>query len=90
MVPLFVQEVRKAARADVDQLVEDRWDDSLSLNLEVERCLVRKAQEFFHQEARALLEDRVDDGEDEARVALFVVLIHQNLVLNVEVADVVV
>ena len=40
VVPLAVEEVREAARTDVDQLVEDRRDDRLRLDLEVQRALV--------------------------------------------------
>ena len=84
MVPFAVQEVREATWSDVNKLMEDCWDHSLSLDFEVERALVRKSQEFLHQEPGALLEDGVDNRVDESRVTLSVVFTHQNLVLDVE------
>lgn len=40
VVPLAVEEVREAARADVDQFVENGWDHCLRLDLEVKTCLI--------------------------------------------------
>lgn len=40
VVPLAVEEVREAARANVDQFVENGWDHCLRLDLEVKTCLI--------------------------------------------------
>ena len=64
VVPLAVEEVREAARTDVDQLVENGRDHSLGLDLEVKTGLVREPQQLFHHEPSALLENGVNNRVD--------------------------
>ena len=90
MIPLTVKEMREASSTDVYELVENSRNNSLFLNLKVEAGLARQSQDFLHHELSRLFEDRVDDGVNQSGVALAVVLLHQDLVLHVEVTHVVV
>ena len=60
VVPLAVKEMRESSGADVNKLMEDSWDDSLCVNLEVKACLLGQPQELLQHEASRLLEDWVD------------------------------
>lgn len=71
------------------QLMEDSWDDSLSVDLEVEASLLSQSQELLKHKASGLFEDRIDAGVQEAGVRLAVLLGDQDLVLDVKVRNIV-
>jgi len=73
----------------VHEFVENLRDDRAVVHLEEEASLAGKTEHFFKEETRGFFENRVDEGVDQAGVAFALVLAHQDLVLNVEVAHVV-
>jgi len=56
--------------------VEDGRNNSLGLDFEVQASLARQAKKLLDHEAGALLEDRVDDRVDKARMSFVIVLSH--------------
>lgn len=85
VVPFAVQEVRETARTHVDQLVEDRWDHCLVMDLEVQAGVGTESHELLKDEAGGSLEDGVDDREDQTCVSLALMLIEKDGILDVEV-----
>jgi len=71
------------------EIMENRWDDGLVLDLKVETSLLSQTKKLLKNRPGSSLEDRVNTGVDHSCMALSVLLSNQNLVLNVEVRDVV-
>jgi len=69
MIPLSIKEMRETSRANVYKLVENRWNDSCVLDLEVHRGLTAQAQDFLQQKSSAPLKDRIDGAENQTTVA---------------------
>ena len=85
MIPLAVEEVGEASGADVDELVEDRRDYRLIMDLKVHARVTTQTQQLLQNEPGGSLEYGINDGEYQLSVSLAFMLIQQDSVLYVEV-----
>ena len=89
MIPFSVKEVRKSPAANVNQVVEYGWNNSSSINLEIEASLLSQSKKLFEDNSSGLLKDWVNTGVNKSSVALSILLSDKDLVLYMEVRSVV-
>lgn len=75
MIPLAVEEVREASGADVDELVEDRGDHCLVMDLKVHARVTTQTHQLLQYEPGGSLEYGINDGEYQPSVRLAFVFI---------------
>jgi len=89
MIPFSVKEVRKSPAANVNQVVEYGWNNSTSINLEIEASLLSQSKKLFEDNSSGLLKDWVNARVNKSSVALSILLSDKDLVLYMEVRSVV-
>ena len=89
MVPFSVEEMWESSASNMNEFMEDSWNDGLSINLKVKACLLSQSKKLLEHESSRLFKDWVDARVKETGMTLSVLLGDQDLVLDMEVRDVV-
>lgn len=89
MIPLSIKEVGESSRSNMNKLVEDTWNNGLSVDFEVHACLLCQSEKLFKHKSGRFLKDWVNTRVNQSRVTLSILLSNQDLILDVEMRDVI-
>jgi len=79
----------ESSASDMNQLMENGWNNCLSVHLKVEASLLSQSQELFQHESSRFFEDGVHTRMDQSGVTFAILFSDQNLILHMEMRDVV-
>jgi len=89
MIPLSIKEVRESSRSNMNKLVEDCWDNGLSVDLEVHACLLCQSEKLLKHKSSRFLKDWVNTRVNQSSVTFSILLSNQDLILDMEMRNVV-